>query len=117
MALRANIAPDEAEPAGFGGPKVKGDNKVWRDFHPSDQDPSLGTPDFHPSDQDPSLGTPDFRRNPGPQTRDLCVFGWKPKGRGQFFRFRCRSSLTDTRYASLLSSRTRKNWLLSPPSQ
>jgi hypothetical protein len=75
MALRAKIAPDEAEPAGFGGPKVKGDNKVWRDF----------------------------RRN--------------PKGRGQFFRFRRRSSLTDTRYASLLSPRTRKNWLPSPPSQ
>jgi hypothetical protein len=27
-------------------------------LHPSDQDPSLGTPALHPSDQDPSLGTP-----------------------------------------------------------
>ena len=45
---------------------------------------------------------PDLRRN--------------PEGRGQFSRFRCPSSLTDTRYASLLSPRTRKNWLPSPPS-
>jgi hypothetical protein len=36
-----------------------------------------------------------------------------PEGRGQFSRFRCRSSLADTRYASLLSSRTPKNWLPS----
>ncbi|HUZ96196.1 MAG TPA: hypothetical protein VMU57_14915, partial [Edaphobacter sp.] len=40
-----------------------------------------------------------------------------PEGRGQFSRFRCRSSLADARYASLLASRTRKNWLLSPPSK
>ena len=40
--------------------------------------------DFHPSDQDPSLGTPDLRRD--------------PKGWGQFSRFRCRSSLADARY-------------------
>ena len=38
-----------------------------------------------------------------------------PSGRGQFSRFRCRSSLTDTRYVSLLASRTRKNWLPAPP--
>jgi hypothetical protein len=58
---------------------------------------------------------PDLRRN--------------PKGWGQFSRFRCRSSLADTRYpphgpkarprgpryASLLAPRTRKNWLPAPP--
>jgi hypothetical protein len=56
VALRGKIGPDEAEPEGFGGSKVEGDNEVW--------------PDFHPSDEIPSLGTPDFTRN--------------PKGRGQF---------------------------------
>src|SRR5487761_2204097 len=46
---------------------------------------------------------PGFRRN--------------PKGRGQFSRFRRRSSLADTWYASLLTPRTRKNWLPAPPPQ
>jgi hypothetical protein len=44
---------------------------------------------------------PDLRRN--------------PEGRGQFSRFRCRSSLEDTRYSSLLAPRTWKSWLPSPP--
>src|SRR5438045_9695717 len=44
---------------------------------------------------------PDFHRN--------------PPGRGQFSRFRCYSSLTDTRYVSILAPRTRKNWLPAPP--
>jgi transposase len=34
-------------------------------IHPSDQDPSLGTPAIHPSDQDPSLGTPAMAKNEG----------------------------------------------------
>jgi hypothetical protein len=55
MALRAKISPDEAEPEGFGGSKVEGENEVW----------------------------PDLRRNPGLPARDLCVLGWKPKGWGQ----------------------------------
>jgi hypothetical protein len=46
---------------------------------------------------------PDFPRN--------------PSGRGQFSRFRRHSSLADTRYASLLTPRTRKNWLPAPPPQ
>ena len=46
---------------------------------------------------------PDFRRN--------------PSGRGQFSPFRCQSSLADTRYASLLTPRTEKNWLPAPPPQ
>jgi hypothetical protein len=68
-------------PEGLGGSKVKADNEVWTDFHPSDKDPSLGTPDL--------------RRNPP---------GW-----GQFSPFLCRSSLADTREASQLASRTEKN--------
>jgi hypothetical protein len=32
MALRAEIRPDEKEPAGFGCSKHKGDNEVWPDF-------------------------------------------------------------------------------------
>jgi hypothetical protein len=32
MALRAKISPDEAEPEGFGGSKVEGENEVWPDF-------------------------------------------------------------------------------------
>ncbi|MGB6727731.1 MAG: hypothetical protein WBE74_17715, partial [Terracidiphilus sp.] len=37
---------DEAEDEGFGGSKAEDDNEVSHDFHPSDQDPSLGTPDL-----------------------------------------------------------------------
>jgi hypothetical protein len=33
-------------------------------LHPSDEDPSLGTPVLHPSDEDPSLGTPVVRTSP-----------------------------------------------------
>jgi hypothetical protein len=81
MALRTKIGPNQAEPEGCGGSTVEGENEVWLDFHPSDQDLSLGTPDF--------------RRN--------------PSGRGQFFPFRRRSSLRYTRYPSLLAPRTVKN--------
>jgi len=83
---RTGLSPrggDEAEPAGCGGSTVKGENEVWQDF----------------------------RRNPGAPTHDLCVLGWKSKGRGQFSSFRRQSSLADTRYASLLTPRTEKNWL------
>jgi hypothetical protein len=45
------MGPDEAQPEVCGGPTVEGENKVW--------------PDFHPNDEDPSLGSPDLRRNPG----------------------------------------------------
>jgi hypothetical protein len=31
-ALRAKIAPNEAEPDGFGGPKFRGENEVRHDF-------------------------------------------------------------------------------------
>ena len=31
-ALREKMGPDEAEPEGFGGSKVKGDNEVWPHF-------------------------------------------------------------------------------------
>jgi hypothetical protein len=36
MASHAKIVSGEAEPAGFGGPKVKGKNEAWRDVrrHP-----------------------------------------------------------------------------------
>src|ERR1019366_3559777 len=44
---------------------------------------------------------PDFRRN--------------PKGRGQFSPDIRHSSLGDTRYPSLLTPRSEKNWLPSPP--
>jgi hypothetical protein len=44
---------------------------------------------------------PDFRRN--------------PKGRGHFSSSLCHSSLADTRYASLLASRSEKKWLPSLP--
>ena len=44
--MREKIGPDEAEPEGFGGSRVEGDNEVWADFHPSDEDLSLETPDF-----------------------------------------------------------------------
>ncbi len=71
--MREKIGPNEAEPEGFGGSKVEGDNKVW----------------------------PDLLRN--------------PSGRGRFYRFRCHSSLGDTRYPSLVVPRTRKNRLPSPP--
>ena len=30
--MREKIGPDEAEPEGFGGSKVEGDNEVWPDF-------------------------------------------------------------------------------------
>jgi hypothetical protein len=32
MALRAKIRLDEAEPEGFGGSKVEGENEVWPDL-------------------------------------------------------------------------------------
>jgi hypothetical protein len=32
MALRAKIRPDEAEPEGYGGSTVEGENEVWPDF-------------------------------------------------------------------------------------
>jgi hypothetical protein len=48
MALRAKMRLDEAESAGFGCSKHKDDNEVWADFHPSDEDLSLGTPVFSP---------------------------------------------------------------------
>ena len=38
-------------------------------FHPSDKDPSLGTPSHHPSDKDPSLGTPSHH----PSDEDLSL--------------------------------------------
>jgi len=43
----------------------------------------------------------DFRRNPS---------GW-----GRFSSFRCRSSLEDSRYSSLLAPGTEKNRLPAPP--
>jgi hypothetical protein len=30
--LREKIGPDEADPEGFGDPKVEGENEVWPDF-------------------------------------------------------------------------------------
>jgi hypothetical protein len=42
------------------------------------------------------------------------IFRRNPKGRGQFSPFLRRSSLADTRYASLLASRTEKNWRPAP---
>ena len=30
--MREKIGPDEAEPQGFGGSKVEGDNELWPDF-------------------------------------------------------------------------------------
>jgi hypothetical protein len=30
--LRAKIRPDEAEPEGYGGSTVEGENEVWPDF-------------------------------------------------------------------------------------
>ena len=84
-ALREKIAPDEAEDEGCGGPTVESDNEVWRDF----------------------------RRNPGPPLRSMTE--WKPKGWGQFSSFRCRKSLEDSRYSSLLAPKTEKNWLPAPP--
>jgi hypothetical protein len=35
VALRAKIGPDATEAEGFGGSKVKADNKVWPDFRRS----------------------------------------------------------------------------------
>jgi len=73
---------------------VEGENEVWPDFHPSDEDLSLGTPDFHRSDDDLSLGTPDFH----PSDDDLSLgtpdFRRNPKGRGHFPPFLRRLSLT-----------------------
>jgi hypothetical protein len=45
MALRAKNGPDEAEPEGFGGSKVEGENEVWPVFL---RNPSAGAsfPDF-----------------------------------------------------------------------
>src|SRR5580658_4521040 len=42
-------------------------------------------------------------------------FHRNPKGWGQFSSFRCRSSLEDSRYSSLLTPGTEKNWLPAPP--
>jgi hypothetical protein len=39
------------------------------------------------------------------------AFRRNPEGRGQFSRLRCRSSLEDSRYSSLLAPRIQKNWL------
>jgi hypothetical protein len=61
----------------------------------------MGWAAFHPGDGDLSLGTSDFRRN--------------PSGRGQLSPFRSRSSLRYTRYLSLLTPRTEKNWLPALP--
>ena len=49
VALPAKIRPDEAESEGCGGSTVEGENEIWPDFHPSDEDLSLGTPDFRSS--------------------------------------------------------------------
>ena len=82
--MRAQIGPDEAgvpsdrssslgweaEPEGFGGSKVEGENEVW----------------------------PGLRRNPGvPNTRTLSD-GAKAEGPGPISRFRRPSSLAGTRY-------------------
>jgi len=57
----------------------------------------------------------------GPPSRARMKYGpisrRNPSGRGQCSRFLRRSSLADTRYASLLTPRTRKNWLPAPPPQ
>jgi hypothetical protein len=45
MALWARIRPEEAEPEVYGDPTFEGENEVWPDFHPSDEDLSLGAPD------------------------------------------------------------------------
>ena len=59
-------------------------------FHPSDKDPSLGTPSHHPSDEDLSLGTPahhpsDEDLSPGtpahhPRDEDLSPGTPSPRG-------------------------------------
>jgi hypothetical protein len=67
MALRAKNRSIEAESAGFGYSKLKDENEVWADFHPSDVDLSLGIPVF--------------RRNPGPwQTNFVCQGGSRRDG-------------------------------------
>jgi hypothetical protein len=84
--LREKLRPDEAEAAGCGGSTVKADNEVWPDFH----------------------------RNPGVPGKQS-LLGWKPSGRGYFSPFLRRSSLRYARYLSLLTPRTEKKWLPSPP--
>ncbi len=47
------------------------------DNHPSDKDPSLGPPDNHPSDKDPSLGPPDSILRIDPVTSRVIEAGWQ----------------------------------------
>jgi hypothetical protein len=75
MALRGKIGPDEA-----GVPGDRSSSLGW-EAEPEDCGGS--------TDEGENEVWPDFRRN--------------PKGRGQFPRFPRRSSLADTRYASLLT--------------
>jgi hypothetical protein len=81
-----DIGPDEAEADGFVGPKVGRQRSMARSLRYR---------------QNALAGDPNLRRNPE---------GW-----GQFSSFLCHSSLADTRYASLLSPRTEKNWLPASP--
>jgi len=56
MALRTKIRPNEAEPEGYGGFTVEGENEVW----------------------------PDFRRNPGPPATGLRRWGGSRRAGANF---------------------------------
>jgi hypothetical protein len=58
--LPAKIRSDEAESAGFGGSKLQDDNEVSADFHPSDEDLSLGTPEIFAATLRAGANFPDF---------------------------------------------------------
>jgi len=71
--LRAKIGSDEAEPEGFGGSKVEGENEVWRDFRrnpkgrgqffPFRRQSSLADTRYPPHGQRPVRGDPGMRRS------------------------------------------------------
>jgi hypothetical protein len=92
---------------------VEGENEVWPDCHPSDDDLSLGSPDFHPSDEHLSLGTPDFH----PSDEDLSLgtpdFRRNPKGRGHFSSFLRRLSLAYPGMPRSSLLELREKWLPS----
>jgi hypothetical protein len=58
--LLAKVRSHEAESAGFGGSKLKDDNEVSADFHPSDEDLSLGTPEIYAATRRAGANFPNF---------------------------------------------------------
>ena len=91
---------------------VEGENEVWPDCRPSDEDLSLWTPDSTPATKTCRWGPriPPQRRRP---VAGDPGFSPQPEGTGLFFPISPSIVARIPRYAALRSPRTEKKWLPS----